>query len=71
MEDGDVEADAVRAIEDIDERVFFGFVPLQICKFGNTPLQFVYLENYHYNFSPSITMPFSTLLTYIDPLSDT
>lgn len=41
MEDGDVEADAVRAIEDIDERVF---LDLYHYKFAS-------LEIHHYNLS--------------------
>jgi hypothetical protein len=47
------------------------FIPLQFCKVGDTPLQFVYLENCHYNFISPSSIPFSTSLVYMDPLTVT
>ena len=57
----------------VHRRAFFlgliGFVSLQLFEFRDLPLQFVYLETYHYNFRSIRFIPFSLPVT-LDPLAD-
>jgi hypothetical protein len=46
----------------------FGFVPLQFAKVGDIPLQFTYLEIYHYNFKFHWSILFSTSPSHLGPL---
>ena len=47
---------------------FFGYRPLQFCKFGELPLQFRYSETCHYNYWSSWILPFSTYTSRFGPI---
>jgi hypothetical protein len=46
---------------------FFLLVPLQFSLFGEAPLQFVYLEAYHYNLVHLGRMPWNTFVSILGP----